>query len=365
MPTSSRASVSTLLAALLLSTGCASSGTQSEQMEEVRSLRHTLMFGPEDVDSPYLRVLWGTTLGLVTLPIWLPVLTFEVMEGDHVEPRLASKGDPMTASLTNGEPASVAAARESAFGVDFGTYHALVIGSNRYRYLPSLKTAVADARAVAELLAEEYGFTVDLLIDATRRDILASLHRLRVQLGARSNLLVYYAGHGYLDPDTQEGYWLPVDAGPEEPTNWLANSTITTMLKGLEAKHVLVVADSCYSGSLNRSAEISNHPPSYVYKLARKRARVVFTSGGLEPVQDAGPGRHSVFANSFLAALRENDRQVIEGSALFLRVRQPVMENALQTPEYGPIRLAGHGGGDFLFIRLPREPESRTGAAAQ
>ncbi len=36
--------------------------------------------------------------------------------------------------------------------MDFGRYHALVIGNNEYRYLPKLETAVNDAEAVAELL---------------------------------------------------------------------------------------------------------------------------------------------------------------------------------------------------------------------
>ncbi len=41
-----------------------------------------------------------------------------------------------------------------------GNYHALVIGANNYANLPKLKTAVADANAVAKILSEEYGFKV-------------------------------------------------------------------------------------------------------------------------------------------------------------------------------------------------------------
>jgi hypothetical protein len=32
-------------------------------------------------------------------------------------------------------------------------------------------------------------------------------------------------------------------------------------------------------------------------------------------------------------------------------VRHKVVLNAEQTPEYSDIRLAGHEGGDFLFVR--------------
>ena len=34
--------------------------------------------------------------------------------------------------------------------IDFGRYHALVIGNNDYKHLPRLETAVSDAAAVAE-----------------------------------------------------------------------------------------------------------------------------------------------------------------------------------------------------------------------
>ena len=41
-------------------------------------------------------------------------------------------------------------------------------------------------------------------------------------------------------------------------------------------------------------------------QLRSKRARVVLTSGGLEPVEDNEGGEHSVFAQEFLRALEEN-----------------------------------------------------------
>jgi hypothetical protein len=42
---------------------------------------------------------------------------------------------------------------------------------------------------------------------------------------------------------------------------------------------------------------------------------------------------------------------VIDGEGVFEKVRERVLLNAEQTPEYGNIRLAGHDGGDFLFVR--------------
>ncbi len=82
--------------------------------------------------------------------------------------------------------------------IDFGRYHALVIGNNDYQHLRNLTTAVGDAEAVAKLLEKKYGFQVTKLTNATRRDITGALNRLRQTLTERDNLLIYYAGHGRL-----------------------------------------------------------------------------------------------------------------------------------------------------------------------
>jgi hypothetical protein len=113
---------------------------------------------------------------------------------------------------------------------------------------------------------------------------------------------------------------------------------------------VLVVADSCYSGTLTRGLALVQYDAGYVKRMAEKRARIALTSGGLEPVLDAGGEGHSVFAGAFIDVLKDNTG-VLDGQQLFARVREPVVVNAEQTPEYGNIRFAGHDGGDFLFVR--------------
>jgi hypothetical protein len=123
------------------------------------------------------------------------------------------------------------------------------------------------------------------------------------------------------------------------------------MLKAIRAKQVLVVADSCYSGTLTRGLAIGGGKgPGYIQAIVDQRARTAMTSGGLEPVVDSGGGGHSVFAKAFLDTLGDNTG-VVDGEGVFERVRERVLLNAEQTPEYGNIRLAGHDGGDFLFVR--------------
>ena len=238
--------------------------------------------------------------------------------------------------------------------IDFGQYNALVIGNNDYRYLPKLQTAISDAGDVSRILRNDYGFRVQLLLDADRSQILLALNRLRTRLGPRDNLLIYYAGHGWLDKEGDEGYWLPVDAQLENTVNWVSNSSITTMLRGMRAKHVLIVADSCYAGKLARGVHKVKKSPDYLYRISNKRARSVLSSGGLEPVVDSGgAGHHSVFASAFITALLDNDG-IMDGTQLFSNIRRPVMLNSDQTPEYSDLRKAGHDGGDFIFVRRPQ-----------
>lgn len=232
----------------------------------------------------------------------------------------------------------------------FGEYYALIIGINDYANIPKLETAISDAKVIGAILESSYRFNINLLLNATRADILMALNNYRKTLTEKDNLLIYYAGHGWLDEDADEGYWLPADAERDNSVNWIANATLTSELRAIAAKHVIVISDSCYSGKLTRGLNIVQRTPDYLRKMARKRTRVVMSSGGLEPVMDSSfDGTHSVFALSLIKTLSEN-MDVLDGTALFNEIRRPVMLNSDQTPEYGDIRKAGHEGGDFLFI---------------
>ena len=191
-------------------------------------------------------------------------------------------------------------------------------------------------------------------MDANRSDILLALNNLRWKLTKSDNFLIYYAGHGWLDKEADEGYWLPVNAQKDNMLAWISNSSITASLRALKAKHVLIVADSCYSGKLARGVHIVNKTPGYLSRLSRNKARCVISSGGLEPVIDSGgDGLHSVFATAFLNALKEN-YDILDGAQLFNKLRRPVMLNSDQTPQYSDIRKAGHEGGEFLFVPIKK-----------
>ncbi len=120
----------------------------------------------------------------------------------------------------------------------------------------------------------------------------------------------------------------------------------------MKAKHVMVVADSCFTASQRREVGLQEEGTDALTRLSKLRTRVVLSSGGLEPIQDGQGSGHSVFTGAFLSALTAN-REVLDGQGLFSQIQQIVTAAASQTPEYANILGAEHDGGDFLFVPTP------------
>ncbi len=256
---------------------------------------------------------------------------------------------------------SAAEAPAVGTNLDLGRFHALLIGNSRYHHLPQLQTPKNDVDRLESLLRERYGFNVDVLLDANRYEILSALNELRSKLTPQDNLLIYYAGHGELDRANMRGHWLPVDAEPSNTANWVSNVAITDVLNVIRAHQIMLVVDSCYSGTLTRSSlsqldtgMTEQERRTWLELLAEKKARVVLTSGGLSPVLDIGGGAHSVFASAFLTVL-ENNVELMTGRSLYQAVAARVAHAAAeyefeQIPAYAPIARSGHEAGDFLLL---------------
>ncbi|HED34730.1 MAG TPA: hypothetical protein ENJ08_11040 [Gammaproteobacteria bacterium] len=260
-------------------------------------------------------------------------------------------------------PVSTATHNQLESSIELGDYYAVIIGNNNYANYPDLKTAATDAEETARVLQEEYGFKTLLLHNATRFKILSTFNRIRRELKANDNLLIYYAGHGEIDKTDNSGYWLPVDAKPGNTKNWISNSAISDILGAIKAKHVMVVVDSCYSGTLSTTS-IPRSNASFSPKIHKEwievmtttPARMALTSGGVQPVIDGGGGKHSVFAKAFIETLSDN-KGLLEGYNLYTHVlgKMRVVTDRLnidQIPDYAPIQHAGHEAGEFFFRRL-------------
>jgi uncharacterized caspase-like protein len=200
-----------------------------------------------------------------------------------------------------------------------------------------------------------------VLLNANRYAIMTALNDLKGQLTENDNLLIYYAGHGEIDPGTQTAYWLPTDAETGNRANWISSESITEFISIMPARHIMVIADSCYSGAMAGSA-VAKLPDGideskrdkWLNVMASRKSRTVLTSGDVKPVLDTGSGDHSVFAQAFLKVLRSN-QGILEDYRLYGEVLGPVQSGASkagfsQTPQYAPIQHAGHEGSPFFFV---------------
>jgi len=272
---------------------------------------------------------------------------------------------PVLASSTKRVPLKQTVAGDAGFpdslNSRFGEFHALIIGNDEYQYQQNLRTAVADAISIEEVLSTQYGYKTTLLLNATRKDILSTLYTMQGELDSNKNLLVYYAGHGEMRDS--RGHWLPVDAEINDQSNWIPTQQVTDLISQFDARKIIIIADSCFSGVLTRSSilspgikiDVENQKHlKWLQAMSKGKSRTVLTSGGLQPVLDGGGGEHSVFAKHFLAAL-DNNKSVIDAHTLYNRIFPAVKEDAItlnveQSPQYAPIKGVNHHSVDYFFI---------------
>ena len=261
------------------------------------------------------------------------------------------KAEPGTMSA---EPAAGAREWTEALAKPADRYRALVVANSNYRSFPRLESAQADGEAIADVLTRFYGFNVKLIVDATELQLLQQLARMQSEMREGDGLLLYYAGHGRIDPASGKGSWILTDADPGGSTGYLAVDEVASYLATFKARSVLIVSDSCYSGTFASGGAERRVPAG---PATTARARLVLTSGGLSPVLDRGSGMHSIFARALLDALTFNAAPI---SALQLHrsVRARVMLRAQemgfhQEPLLAPIRFAGHEGGGFVLLPRP------------
>jgi len=157
--------------------------------------------------------------------------------------------------------------KASANSTDLPEWRALVVGIDAYETLPKLQGAVNDARDIAQTLNRAGVSDVTLLLDgkAGRDDILAAWTNLVERARPNDRLLFSFAGHGaqereWLEGSEADGFdevFMLSGFGPDAPKNGerLRDDDIAAMLRRAGDRQVLVLADSCHSGTLTRAVD--------------------------------------------------------------------------------------------------------------
>ena len=237
-----------------------------------------------------------------------------------------------------------------------GKNYLLVIGINDYQHFQSLNNAVRDAETIRDLLLERFQFqpehTTSLFnTEATRENILDKLITFRDTIQSGDNFMLYFAGHGAMNPRGSQGYWISTEAKRKE-SHYLPNSHILDILKDMAAHHIYLMVDSCFSGSLILR---STGPGSKL--LESYPSRRVLTSGRKQAVADGPIGGHSPFADCIIEYLRKHTAQPISALDLEYHVQRNTPRTAVQHPEAAFIYGLGDQSGQFVF--RPKRNEAR------
>jgi len=239
-----------------------------------------------------------------------------------------------------------------------GKYYAFIVGIDNYHGTwDRLKNAVRDAKAVEALLRQSFQFdSVQALYNdqATRDDILGAIDNFSAVLRKDDNLLIYFSGHGTIQQRANRGYWVPADADGRSTSRYISHSELKDRIASFQGRHILVVADACFSGEILKGAPLplmTKDDPQYLRNVFQRPSRWALTSGGEEPVMDGGRDGHSVFAYYFLKALREIDGKIFPTSEVFEKLKYGVGNNSAQMPRYDELRDVGSEHGEFVFVR--------------
>ena len=223
----------------------------------------------------------------------------------------------------------------------------LAIGIDEYEHWEKLNNAVKDANDFVAVLVRQYQFEEGNVLrlfnrEATEDNIREKIREIKRLITSNDNLIIYYSGHGHYDQEFDEGHWVPFDARKDRAGRYISNSDIIKWINALEAQHILLVIDSCFSGSLvvrKRSSVLDEH----------YRSRRIVSSGRIEAVSDGLPGKNSPFAEGVVTYLKKNTRQALNTTELVQRVKEFVANKANQSPVEGRVQNSADENGEFVF----------------
>jgi hypothetical protein len=247
-----------------------------------------------------------------------------------------------------------------------GTDYALILAGDTYDHWKKLDNPIYDAKTLEQELIQNYGYKKENILyreNPSKRDIhelLASLQKRA--FGKNDRLLVYVAGHGYME-ESGEGFLVTRETllPPEDPylDSGLDLSRFRSAVDQLPVPHILIVLDVCYGGSFKERKSV----PAYTSEnldttqsvdvlVANKMQHVsglYIASGGLRSAFDGEPGRHSPFARAFLKTLRQygGPEHIVDIGSIDGKV-----QGLCPHPYFGPFGTH-EDGGDFIFIPNP------------
>ncbi|MGB3509732.1 MAG: caspase family protein [Microcoleaceae cyanobacterium] len=272
---------------------------------------------------------------------------------------------------------------------NFNRNIAVVIGINNYQNgIHPLKTAVNDAKAIANLLEQEYEYQQVIRLFPDRNEAtLPQLNQLlfetlpqKIKPTEGDRLLFYFAGHGIArnSEEGPAGAIIPQDAQLGEWETYLPMKKLNEALSQLDCHHLLVVLDCCFAGNFRWSSRRNVIPAfetihrEHYDRFIRYPAWQAITSAAhnqeaLDYTDERGiapDALHSPFAKALINGLKDMKADftgdgVITAPELYLYLRDNLIgkdgSSELQTAGLWPLQK--HDRGEFIFTLPGFVPE--------
>jgi len=231
---------------------------------------------------------------------------------------------------------------------------ALIIGISKYNNAPEAKYADRDANYFSDFAENVLGIdnTNIKLISNNSANSVALKKALKIWLKGystqeKSDIYIFFAGHGLASTDGKELYLLPYDGEPRllEDTA-LLRSEIFDTVKSINPKSVTIFLDACYSGqSREKDMIIADARPIAIVPVESdvpENFNVFSASSGSEISGSLPEADHGLFSYFLMKGLEgnadaNNDKKITNGELLsYVRsnvTRQAVRLGREQTPQ--------------------------------
>jgi hypothetical protein len=238
------------------------------------------------------------------------------------------------------------------------TDHALVFGIDEYDNWENLQGPIRDAERIARVL-EEKEFSIEIIRNSTTFGLLDKLEQYVVkQFKPHDQLFIYFAGHGYVDEASGEGYVVCKNSVNllDANTTYISYSAIKSIINTIPAQHIFILMDAVKGRGEGLSevlARYQEQPGDTVRDInstvpPNSKTRLGILSGGNTYPQGMSYNAGSPLSKALVSYLRKSEQ-----------AEQPTWGDLLQEfdgidPEPVYVEFGDHqSGSDFMF-RKPR-----------
>jgi hypothetical protein len=194
---------------------------------------------------------------------------------------------------------------------------AIVFGIESYKNVPGVSFAKRDAVWMKKYFENVLGIPANKIYYKTDSDVgLGAFRKVfseggwldkRIKEG-KSNVFIYYAGHGAPDMKQNKAYLIPYDGDPNYASQTgYAIDVLYAELGNMGAKSVTVFLDACFSGA-NREKEmlLADARPVFMEVDASATGNVtVFSASGGKEISSAWPEKkHGLFSYFLMKGMR-------------------------------------------------------------